>query len=118
MFTQYGYARATGGFLNGHDFEIAIGAPMHWGTMVARYVNWLAAVPVAVYAVLLVMAGPWRRSGDVKRFVTVAVLTVAVHSFYAASLYAYRDEEAGLRVEQGPPLVSPQWFARSATMFV
>jgi glucan phosphoethanolaminetransferase (alkaline phosphatase superfamily) len=114
--TQYGFVRATGGFINGHDFRIAAGELSRWGAMGVNYASWLAVVPAAIYGVLLVRAPRLPSQGDFRRFAGLLCLTAGLHSIYAANLYARDDEDSGLVADSGPPTTSLQWFARSATM--
>lgn len=114
-FIQYGYVAATGGFLTGHDFDIAIGAPMHWQAMATHYANPWTAVPVAAFALLVACAGPPRRQGDGRRFLVLLVLSTALHGLYVVP---HSVSTAGHpAIELGQPLVSSQGFARSVMQF-
>lgn len=114
-FIQYGYVAATGGFLTGHDFDIAIGAPMHWHAMATHYANPWTAVPVAAFVLLFACAGPPRRQGDRRRFLVLLVLCTALHALYAVPLSARAAGHPS--IELGQPLVSSQGFARSVIQF-
>jgi glucan phosphoethanolaminetransferase (alkaline phosphatase superfamily) len=117
-FVQHGYVHATGGFISGHDFEVAAAEVPHWLPMASAHVRWLAAVPVALYAALLFVPR-WPPLGRAwRRVALVLALTLFVHSAYALSLYAQGNEDAGLIYGPGPPLTSSQAFARAGTMFV
>jgi glucan phosphoethanolaminetransferase (alkaline phosphatase superfamily) len=118
VLVQYGYAHATGGFVSGHDFDVAAAEMPHWLPMIRLYVTGAAVIPIAVYAALLVLAPRSTPRSGVTLLAVLMVLAFAVHSTYAFSLHRLGDEDVGLSYGSGPPLLSPLAFGRAGTMWV
>ena len=84
--------------------------------MVAANVNWWAAVPVGAYGALLLAMDSGRKTGGLRRLVSVVTFTISLHSLYAATAY-FRPGSDGLVIGPTIPSVSMQAFARSVTNY-
>jgi len=118
-YVQYGYVMATGGFIIGHDFEVAIGAPMHWRAMAQHFGSVWSVVPVTVCLLVLSRVRPVRGASpmaDLRMGAVVMALTVVGHGLYVLP-HVLGPTGRNPQTNAGQPLVSTQGFARSLVQF-
>ena len=85
-FLEYGYVRATGSVASVMDLTTLVHSVPYWTAMAAAGANWWAAIPVLVFGVALA-AAPTQSGRHLRRLVILIVVTVTIHSVYAATGY-------------------------------